>query len=102
MHTSLAGLSFTAWRTLASGGSALDAVESGCGECEKEQCDGTVGFGGSPDERGETTLDAMIMDGYEHPPRWPLHLRSCVIFPVVLLRQKNMRAFKKIFLSKMP
>ncbi|XP_040822332.1 N(4)-(beta-N-acetylglucosaminyl)-L-asparaginase isoform X1 [Ochotona curzoniae] len=52
-----------AWRTLASGGSALDAVESGCGECEKEQCDGTVGFGGSPDERGETTLDAMIMDG---------------------------------------
>ncbi len=22
-----------------------------------------VGFGGSPDESGETTLDAMIMDG---------------------------------------
>lgn len=80
MHTSLAGLSFTAWRTLASGGSALDAVESGCGECEKEQCDGTVGFGGSPDERGETTLDAMIMDGYEHPPRWPLHLRLLLCY----------------------
>ncbi|OBS59486.1 hypothetical protein A6R68_09389, partial [Neotoma lepida] len=31
--------------------------------CETEQCDGTVGFGGSPDELGETTLDAMIMDG---------------------------------------
>ncbi|XP_003415873.1 N(4)-(beta-N-acetylglucosaminyl)-L-asparaginase [Loxodonta africana] len=52
-----------AWRTLASGGSPLDAVESGCAVCEREQCDGTVGFGGSPDEFGETTLDAMIMDG---------------------------------------
>ncbi|CAO2612133.1 AGA [Lemmus lemmus] len=52
-----------AWRTLASGGSALDAVEHGCAVCEREQCDGTVGYGGSPDELGETTLDAMIMDG---------------------------------------
>ncbi|XP_077000658.1 N(4)-(beta-N-acetylglucosaminyl)-L-asparaginase isoform X2 [Tamandua tetradactyla] len=52
-----------AWRTLASGGSAVDAVENGCAVCEREQCDGTVGFGGSPDEFGETTLDAMIMDG---------------------------------------
>ncbi|XP_037382369.1 N(4)-(beta-N-acetylglucosaminyl)-L-asparaginase [Talpa occidentalis] len=52
-----------AWRTLAFGGSALDAVEKGCAMCEEEQCDGTVGFGGSPDEFGETTLDAMIMDG---------------------------------------
>ncbi|KAM7328627.1 N(4)-(beta-N-acetylglucosaminyl)-L-asparaginase isoform X1 [Alexandromys fortis] len=52
-----------AWRTLESGGSALDAVENGCAVCEREQCDGTVGYGGSPDELGETTLDAMIMDG---------------------------------------
>jgi len=44
--------------------SALDAVEIGCMQCEIEQCDGTVGYGGSPDETGETTLDAMIMDGY--------------------------------------
>ncbi|XP_058292889.1 N(4)-(beta-N-acetylglucosaminyl)-L-asparaginase isoform X2 [Hylobates moloch] len=50
-------------KALASGGSALDAVESGCAMCEREQCDGSVGFGGSPDELGETTLDAMIMDG---------------------------------------
>lgn len=35
----------------------------GCSVCEREQCDGTVGYGGSPDETGETTLDAMIMDG---------------------------------------
>ncbi|KAK4318634.1 hypothetical protein Pmani_010381 [Petrolisthes manimaculis] len=47
-------------------GSALDAVEQGCTVCEVEQCDGTVGYGGSPDENGETTLDAMIMDGPTH------------------------------------
>ncbi|KAL2104653.1 hypothetical protein VUR80DRAFT_9944 [Thermomyces stellatus] len=42
---------------------ALDAVEIGCSTCERDQCDGTVGWGGSPDEACETTLDAMIMDG---------------------------------------
>jgi len=56
-----------AWSVLYHGGNrttaALDAVEAGCGQCETEQCDGTVGFGGSPDENGETRLDAMIMDG---------------------------------------
>ena len=31
--------------------------------CEVQQCDGTVGYGGSPDEAGETTLDAMVIDG---------------------------------------
>ena len=45
------------------GGSALDAVEEGCITCERSQCGSTVGYGGSPDESGETTLDAMIMDG---------------------------------------
>ena len=43
--------------------SALEAVEIGCATCERNQCDGSVGFGGSPDENCETTLDAMIMDG---------------------------------------
>ena len=43
--------------------SALDAVEIGCSACERDRCDGTVGYGGSPDEDCETTLDAMIMDG---------------------------------------
>ncbi|GAA6222049.1 N(4)-(beta-N-acetylglucosaminyl)-L-asparaginase isoform X1 [Lates japonicus] len=52
-----------AWSALQSGGSVLDAVEKGCARCEMEQCDGSVGYGGSPDESGETTLDAMIMNG---------------------------------------
>lgn len=52
-----------AWKALEKGSSVLDAVERGCAYCELVQCDGSVGFGGSPDERGETTLDAMIMNG---------------------------------------
>lgn len=42
---------------------ALDAVEAGISQCERDQCDGTVGYGGDPDEDGETTLDALIIDG---------------------------------------
>lgn len=36
---------------------------AGCRVCQVQQCDGTVGYGGDPDEEGEVTLDAMIMDG---------------------------------------
>lgn len=43
--------------------SALDAIEEACSLCEAQQCRKTVGFGGSPDESGETTLDALLMDG---------------------------------------
>ncbi|RLU16622.1 hypothetical protein DMN91_010690 [Ooceraea biroi] len=43
--------------------SALDAIEESCSLCEEQRCRKTVGFGGSPDESGETTLDALIMDG---------------------------------------
>lgn len=35
--------------------------------CEETQCDFTVGYGGSPDENGETTLDALIFDGLKQP-----------------------------------
>uniref|UniRef100_A0A6G1SLF5 N(4)-(beta-N-acetylglucosaminyl)-L-asparaginase n=1 Tax=Aceria tosichella TaxID=561515 RepID=A0A6G1SLF5_9ACAR len=52
-----------AWQELSQHHSALDAIEFGCGQCEIDRCDGTVGWGGSPSETGETTLDAMIMDG---------------------------------------
>ncbi|CAO1399585.1 unnamed protein product [Diamesa serratosioi] len=52
-----------AWDALSKDKSAVDAIVEGCSVCEKEQCDYTVGYGGSPDENGETTLDAMIMCG---------------------------------------
>lgn len=55
-----------AWQTLSTTDDALLAVEQGCTECEKDRCDGTVGFGGSPDENGESVLDALIMDGVTH------------------------------------
>jgi N4-(beta-N-acetylglucosaminyl)-L-asparaginase len=42
--------------------SALNAIEIGLSTCEQNQCDGTVGFGGSPDEAYETTPDALIID----------------------------------------
>uniref|UniRef100_A0A8D8LR59 N(4)-(beta-N-acetylglucosaminyl)-L-asparaginase n=1 Tax=Cacopsylla melanoneura TaxID=428564 RepID=A0A8D8LR59_9HEMI len=48
---------------LSRGGSSLDAVETACRTCEELQCERTVGYGGSPDEHGETTLDAIIIDG---------------------------------------
>ncbi|KAL6652279.1 hypothetical protein ACP70R_011204 [Stipagrostis hirtigluma subsp. patula] len=55
-----------AWEVVSAvdgGGSAVDAVVAGCSACEVLRCDGTVGPGGSPDENGETTLDALIMNG---------------------------------------
>ncbi|KAK3386374.1 nucleophile aminohydrolase [Sordaria brevicollis] len=42
---------------------ALNAIVTGCSTCERLQCDFTVGYGGSPDENCETTLDALLMDG---------------------------------------
>jgi N4-(beta-N-acetylglucosaminyl)-L-asparaginase len=53
----------SAFDFVSQGYSALDAVEVGCTTCEDLRCDGTVGWGGSPDTTGETTLDAIIMDG---------------------------------------
>lgn len=42
---------------------ALDALTTGCQTCQEEQCGFSVGYGGNPDENGETTLDALIFDG---------------------------------------
>ncbi|RCN48379.1 asparaginase [Ancylostoma caninum] len=39
------------------------ALVEGLSTCERLQCDTTVGYGGSPDESGETTLDALVIDG---------------------------------------
>ena len=51
------------WDVLSNGDSPLDAVQAAAAAAEAARCDGTVGPGGSPDETGETTLDAMLMDG---------------------------------------
>lgn len=52
-----------AWKVLADGGSALDAVEQGARWAESELCNSTVGRCGYPDRDGVLTLDASIMDG---------------------------------------
>lgn len=43
---------------------AIDAIVEGCSVCERDQCDGTVGYGGSPDENADVALDALLIDGY--------------------------------------
>lgn len=54
---------FVALAAIQKNNNAIDALTLGCSTCEELQCDGTVGYGGSPDENGETTLDALIFDG---------------------------------------
>ncbi|PWA88501.1 putative isoaspartyl peptidase/L-asparaginase 3 [Artemisia annua] len=51
------------WTAINAGLSSVDAVVEGCSTCEVLRCDGTVGPGGSPDENGESTMDALIMNG---------------------------------------
>lgn len=38
----------------------------GCSVCEMDEleCGYSVGYGGKPDETGDTTLDAMVYDGW--------------------------------------
>ncbi len=52
----------TAWKVIAAGGSALDAVEQGVKVPEADPEDQSVGYGGRPDRDGKVTLDACIMD----------------------------------------
>ena len=51
-----------AWKILAKGGSALDAVEAGARVPEGDPTETSVGLGGLPDRDGFVTLDACIMD----------------------------------------
>lgn len=51
------------WDILASGGSAVDAVEACCRVVESNPDDHTVGYSGYPNLVGEVELDASIMDG---------------------------------------
>lgn len=55
-----------AWDILSKGGSALDAVEAGINDAELDPDNHSVGFSGLPNEDGEVTLDAVIMDGKTH------------------------------------
>ncbi|MCK0155595.1 N(4)-(beta-N-acetylglucosaminyl)-L-asparaginase [Cellulophaga sp. F20128] len=52
----------TAWKVLANGGNALDAVEKGAMAEEADIKNTTVGIGATPDRDGNVTLDACIMD----------------------------------------
>ena len=53
-----------AWKTLAKGGRALDAVEAGVKIPEADMKNHTVGRAGYPDRDGHVTLDACIMDEF--------------------------------------
>ncbi len=61
-----AGANNVAWPILDKGGSAIDAVEAGINYVELLANEFYVGYGGSPNTQGETTLDAMIMWGPSH------------------------------------
>ncbi|MBT8401735.1 MAG: N(4)-(beta-N-acetylglucosaminyl)-L-asparaginase [Rhodothermia bacterium] len=61
-----AGANNAAWPILDSGGTALDAVEAAINHVELLTDEFYVGYGGSPNTLGETTLDAMIMWGPSH------------------------------------
>jgi N4-(beta-N-acetylglucosaminyl)-L-asparaginase len=51
-----------AWKTLGTGGRALDAVEAGVKIPEADPSNHSVGAAGYPDRDGRVTLDACIMD----------------------------------------
>lgn len=57
------GANAAAWPVLSSGGSAVDAVETGARWAEGDLCNTTVGHCGYPDRDGVLTLDASIMRG---------------------------------------
>ncbi len=52
-----------AWQILASGGTAIDAVERGANVIEVDPEDTSVGYGGLPNEDGVVQLDSSVMDG---------------------------------------
>ena len=50
------------WKVLQNGGSSMDAAEAGARIPEADPTSASVGFGGLPDEQGNVTLDACVMD----------------------------------------
>src|SRR6186997_204964 len=53
-----------AWKTLSTGGRALDAVEKGVRIIESDPTNASVGRGGRPDRDGRVSLDACIMNEF--------------------------------------
>ena len=51
-----------AWKVLENDGSAMDVAEAGARVAEADPTITSVGFGGLPDEQGNVTLDACVMD----------------------------------------
>jgi len=51
-----------AWETIVNSGNAMDAAEAGARVTEADPTVTSVGFGGLPDEQGNVTLDACVMD----------------------------------------
>ena len=49
-------------KALENGGNAMDAAEKGAMNAEADEENTSVGIGGSPDEKGNVTLDACVMD----------------------------------------
>ena len=50
------------WKVLQNGGSSMDAAEAGARIPEADPTSTSVGLGGLPDEQGNVTLDACVMD----------------------------------------
>lgn len=82
------------------GGSVIDVVEKGCSKCEVLRCDGSVGEGSDPDEDGEVTLDAMIMDGYKsqlififHKLFWYFYYQRISLTPYISGLEKETNLF---------
>ena len=60
---------------------------AGCSKCEADQCDGTVGWGGSPDEDGHTTLDSLVMEGTRQDTGAVIQVPHMSVFRPCTVRQ---------------
>lgn len=51
------------WVALLNGADCVYSAVAGCTECEINPCAASVGWNGNIDDRGNVSLDALIMDG---------------------------------------
>lgn len=74
-----------AWKVIAGGGRALDAVEAGVRVPEADPEVMSVGYGGRPDREGHVTLDACIMD--EHGQAGAVAFLENIMHPISVARK---------------